>query len=98
MTTQNTWFTRSIVTLLFTASLVAIGLKYIPLLKSNQTRRAILIEKRQKLNDLTERERQLQSDNEALKSDPKTVERAAREVLGYARPDEKVVTFEERKK
>jgi cell division protein FtsB len=31
---------------------------------------------------------------DALSNDPKTVERLAREKLGYARPDETVIHFE----
>lgn len=35
-----------------------------------------------------------QSELDALKNDPKTVERLTREKLGYARPDETVIYFE----
>jgi cell division protein FtsB len=37
---------------------------------------------------------QLQLQLNALRNDPKTVERLAREKLGYAKPDETVVRFE----
>jgi len=36
----------------------------------------------------------LQAEIDALRNDPKTVERLAREKLGYARADETVVRFE----
>jgi cell division protein FtsB len=37
---------------------------------------------------------QLQMELNALRNDPKTVERLAREKLGYARADETVIRFE----
>jgi cell division protein FtsB len=40
-----------------------------------------------------ENSRKLQSQIEALRNDPKTIERLTREKLGYARPDETVVLF-----
>jgi cell division protein FtsB len=41
-----------------------------------------------------EKSRQLQADIDALRNDPKTVERLTREKLGYAQPGETVVRFE----
>jgi len=41
-----------------------------------------------------ENSKQLQAQIDALRNDPKTVERLAREKLGYAKPDETVVRFE----
>ena len=38
--------------------------------------------------------RQLQAEFDALRNDPKTVERLAREKLGYAKPDETVIYFD----
>ena len=42
----------------------------------------------------SEKSRQLQSQIDALQNDPQTVERLAREKLGYAKPDETVIRFE----
>jgi cell division protein FtsB len=42
----------------------------------------------------TEKSKQLKTEIEALRNDPKTIERLTREKLGYARPDETVVRFE----
>ena len=41
-----------------------------------------------------EKSDQLQAQIDALRNDPKTVERLAREKLGYAKPDETVIRFE----
>ena len=38
--------------------------------------------------------RELRLEIDSLKSDPKTVERLAREQLGLARPDETVIRFD----
>ena len=38
--------------------------------------------------------KELQAEFDALRNDPKTVERLAREKLGYARADETVIHFE----
>jgi len=41
-----------------------------------------------------QKSQQLQNEISAFQNDPKTVERLAREKLGYARPDETVIYFE----
>jgi cell division protein FtsB len=38
--------------------------------------------------------KQLRMEVDTLRNDPKTVERLAREKLGYAKPDETVIRFE----
>jgi cell division protein FtsB len=94
MTTFWTWLNRLVCFLIFVSLVMAAGLKYLPLLRANQARRADIERKRAHLEVLEARHRQLQAEIHALRNDPKAVERAAREVLGYARPDEWVVTFE----
>jgi cell division protein FtsB len=42
----------------------------------------------------TEKSMRLQAEIDALRNDPQTIERLAREKLGYARPDETVIRFE----
>jgi len=42
----------------------------------------------------TDKSKQLQAQIDALRNDPKTIERLTREKLGYAKPDETVVRFE----
>jgi len=41
-----------------------------------------------------EKSKNLQSQIDALQNDPKTVERLTREKLGYAKPNETVIYFE----
>lgn len=97
MTSFGSWLGRMVFSLLFAAALVVIALKYVPLLKSNQARRTETLKKQHQLALFSNQLRAITEENDRLRSDPKAIERAAREVLGYARPDEKIVTFPEAK-
>ncbi len=46
---------------------------------------------RQEIADETEKQQELQTTVKALQSDPKAIEKAARELLGYVRPGETVL-------
>jgi cell division protein FtsB len=86
--------TKLVVGLVVLAVLLLIGMCYLPVIRQNeQMRRQI-----QKLEAGVQQEegksRQLKAELDALRNDPKTVERLAREKLGYARPDETVIRFE----
>jgi len=65
-----------------------------PLIQQNERMRADELRLEMELQKETEKSRQLQAQIDALQNDPKTVERLAREKLGYARPDETVIRFE----
>lgn len=86
------WLNRILVVLIFLAVIGAIGLRYIPLIRQNQMMRADLQLQQDKVDRLKAEISRLEAEIRALKSDPRTVERRLRE-LGYARPDEVVVTF-----
>ncbi len=88
------WLNRILVVLIFLAVIGAIGLRYIPLIRQNQVMRADLQTQQDKVDHLKAEISRLESEIRALKSDPRTVERRLREI-GYARPDEVVVTFRE---
>jgi cell division protein FtsB len=92
----NLWTTLQRLTLYLigAALLVAAGLRYMPLLKSNQARRAENVRKRENLAAMQVRHQQLQASIKSLETDPKAVERAARDILGLARPGEVVISFE----
>ncbi len=92
----NLWTTLQRLTLYLigAALLVAAGLRYVPLLKSNQARRAENVRKRENLAAMQVRHQQLQASIKSLETDPKAVERAARDILGLARPGEVVISFE----
>ena len=89
-----TLLNRIVFVLIFLALLGAAGLQYVPLLRANQAHRAAIEHKKERVAALESRHKQLQASIESLRSNPQSVERAAREVLSCARPDEWVVTFE----
>ena len=86
--------TKLVVGLVVLAVVLLIGMCYLPVIKQNEQYRRQLLLDQNKIEQAEARSRELQAQLEALLHDPKTVERLAREKLGYARPDETVVRFE----
>ena len=86
--------TRVVVTLLVVAALVWVAILYCPLRHQNEARRQQIIESDQRIQQEENVNRELRLEIDSLKSDPKTVERLAREQLGLARPDETVIRFD----
>ncbi len=86
--------TQAVVILVVLAILILIGLTYLPLIQKNERMRADLDRLDAELQKQAQLSRQLKTQIDALANDPKTVERLAREKLGYARPDETVIHFE----
>ncbi len=86
--------TKVVVGLVVIAILLLIGMCYLPLIHENARMRAEIYRLDAQLQKEEENSKQLQTEIEALRNDPKTVERLTREKLGYARPDETVIRFE----
>jgi len=86
--------TKVVVGLVVLAFLLLIGMCYLPLIHQNERMRAEKLRLEMELEKETEKSRQLKAEIEALRNDPKTIERLTREKLGYARPGETVVRFE----
>ena len=86
--------TKVVVGLVVLAVLLLIGMCYLPLIQENTRMRAQILKLNQQLETETNQLNQLQSQIDALRNDPKTIERLAREKLGYAKPDETVIRFE----
>jgi cell division protein FtsB len=86
--------TRLVIFLLFVAGILLVAVWYLPVIKKNQRMRSEIL----RLDSLIQTQevagRQLRTSIDALRHDPKTVERLARESLGYAKPGEIVVHFE----
>jgi cell division protein FtsB len=80
--------------LLLVAGLLALAVWYLPLIQRNERMRKEIL----RLEELIAQEdttgRELRSSIEALRNDPKSVERLVREKLGYAKPGETVIRFE----
>lgn len=87
--------TRVVGFLFLVAALLAIGLWYAPVIKRNERMRKEILRLDNQIQKEEEERRQLKAAVDALSRDPKAVERLAREKLGYARPGETVIRFEE---
>lgn len=96
MTVETIWgrLTRMVFLLVLAASALLVGLWYLPLIEQNKAMREQLL----RLEGETKREeakvQQKRDAIESLRTDPKAVERLAREQLGLAKPGETVIHFE----
>jgi cell division protein FtsB len=86
--------TRMVIFLVFVAGILLVAIWYLPLIKQNERYRKEIL----RLDNLVQKEeetgKQLRNSIDALRFDPKAVERLAREKLGYAKPGETVIRFE----
>jgi len=69
--------------------------RYLPQLHKNEEMRRQLQEKTEEVQRLEVEVGRLRAENNALARDLRTIERTAREQLSFARPDERVVTFQD---
>jgi cell division protein FtsB len=88
------WLNRLMLSLIVLSIIALIILKYLPLIRKNESMSRELQSRREEVQALEVQVNRNQARIEALRSDPRTVEREAREKLGMARPDEHVVTFQ----
>jgi cell division protein FtsB len=86
---------RVAIFLLFIAGLLLVSLWYLPLIQRNERMRKEILRLDNQIQKEDEKARQGKAAYESLRKDPKTVERLARERLGYAKPGETVFRFEE---
>jgi len=75
------------------AALLSVAVLYFPLMHQNEVMRQQIVQLDKQIQQEEVASRQLRLEIDSLKTDPKTVERLAREQLGLARPDETVVRF-----
>jgi cell division protein FtsB len=86
--------TRVVILLLFLAGLMVVAVWYLPLIKKNERFRKEIVRLDAQVQKEEEKAKELRTSIEALRRDPKAVERLAREQLGYAKPGEIVIRFE----
>jgi cell division protein FtsB len=86
--------TKIVILLIVVAFAVALGLWYLPLIHQNERMRKEILKLETEIKQEEEFCRQLRATIDALSKDPKAVERLARERLGYAKPGETIVRFE----
>jgi cell division protein FtsB len=91
----NLWdkLTRVVIFLLFIAGLLGVAVWYLPLVKENERFRKQILRYDARIEKETEISKQLQRSIEALRRDPKAVERLAREQFGYGKPGETIIRF-----
>ena len=100
MSTENVdlgiWskLTKVVVGLVVLAILLLMGMYYLPLIQQNERMRREIFRLDVQLQKEEAKSKELKAEIDALRNDPKTVERLMREKLGYAKPDEMVVRFE----
>ena len=88
------WLTQAVIALVVLAILVFIFMTYLPLIQQNERMRRNLDQLQSEQDKQVEISKQLKAEIEALRHDPQTVARLAREKLGYAKPGEDVIRFE----
>ena len=88
------WLTQLVVVLVAIAVLLLIGMAYLQPIQQNERMRSDIDRLDAELEQQKKNSQQLQTELNALRNDPQTVERLAREKLGYARPDETVIRFQ----
>lgn len=86
--------TQAVVALLVIAVVILIGLTYVPLIHQNERMRREIFRLDAELQKQDDVSKQLRADIDALRNDPATVTRLAREKLGYAKTDETVIRFD----
>jgi cell division protein FtsB len=86
--------TKIVVGLVVLAVVLLIGVSYLPLIQQNERMQKENLRLESELQAETEQSRKLQAEIEALRNDPKTIERLARETLGYAKTNEIVIRFQ----
>ena len=86
---------KAVVFLLIIAALLAVAVWYLPLIKQNERMRTEILRLQGEVakEETVAARRKLAI--EALRNDPETVERYAREKLGLAKAGETVIRFEE---
>ena len=86
--------TRVALLLLFAAVLLLVAVWYMPLIEQNERMRRNLLELDNRIQRASEEGKQLKAAYEALRHDPKAVERLARERLRYAKTGETIIRFD----
>ena len=87
--------TRVTIFLLTVAAIMAVGVWYFPLIRQNEAMRKEILNLDSQIKLQEEKIRIEEQAIRAMRNDPKTVERLARQKLGYAKPGETVFLFEE---
>ena len=80
--------------LIIIACLLGVFFWYLPVFQQNARMRKQIVHLEDQIKAAETAQLQLTASIRALKEDPKTVERVARQKLGYAKPGETIIYFE----
>lgn len=83
-----------VIALIVMACLLGVFFWYLPVFEQNARMRQEILSLENEIRLEEEKRMQFETAIRNLKEDPKTVERLAREKLGYAKPGETVIFFE----
>lgn len=86
--------TKVVVFLLGVAAILAVIVWYLPVIRHNEGMRREILRIEGRVKEEEEKGKRLKSEIEAIRTDPRTVERLARERMSYARSNETVIRFE----
>jgi cell division protein FtsB len=86
--------TQLVIGLIVLACLLGVFFWYLPVFEQNERMRHEILSLENQIKAEEQKQMQLQTAILNLRDDPKTVERLAREKLGYAKPGETVIFFE----
>lgn len=86
--------TRAILFLVFAAAVVGVIVWYLPVIRHNENIRQTIHALDEQIQREEASHRHLSAMIDAMQQDPETVERVAREKLGYSKPGETVILFE----
>jgi cell division protein FtsB len=87
--------TGVVIFLCFIAAILLIGVWYLPVIQKNERMRRHILGLDNQIQKQEEAGKQLRSAIDALRYNPKAVERLARESFSYAKPGETVIRFGE---
>jgi cell division protein FtsB len=87
--------TRFVLFLFFVAGILLVAVWYLPLIHTNERIRKENLRLDAQIRKQEESGKQMKVSIEALRFDPKAIERLARERLGYAKANETIVHFED---
>jgi len=87
--------TRVATFLLLAAGVLLVAVWYLPPIRQNERMRKVILGLDGQIQKEEETNKALRTAIDTLRNDPKAVERLTRETLGYAKPGETVIRFEE---
>jgi cell division protein FtsB len=88
------WLSQLVIGLIIIACLLGVFFWYLPVFEQNARMRQQILTLENQVRVEEQKQKMLETSIRNLKEDPKTVERLARERLGYAKPGETVIYFE----